>query len=143
VVPFPSGCYLEIEKFRLEEKLEYHLEAGAGTEAVAVLPLIVEPLVENAVVHGLERRYGGGKVTVSARLVGAFLEIVVADNGMGMTEERRRHLLEGPDGRHVGLKNVHQRLKLTYGDEFGLAIESAPDQGTQVSFRIPLFLEEA
>lgn len=136
-------CYLEIEKFRLEEKLEYHLEAGPGAESVEVLPLIIEPLVENAVVHGLERRYGGGKVTVSAHLIGDFLEVLVADNGLGMTEERCHQLLEGPEDRHVGLKNIHQRLKLTYGNESGLSLHSVPDKGTQVSFRIPLRPEEA
>jgi len=136
-------CYLEIEKFRLEEKLEYHLEAGPGAESVLVLPLIIEPLVENAVVHGLERRYGGGKVTVSAHIVGGFLEVQVVDNGLGMTEDRCLSLLKGPEGRHVGLKNIHQRLKLTYGDDHGLVLHSAPDQGTQVSFRIPLPTEEA
>jgi two-component system sensor histidine kinase YesM len=143
--PIPLGeefenvrCYLEIEKFRLEEKLEYRLEAGPGTEAVAVPPLIVEPLVENAVVHGLERRYGGGRVIVSALLRRGFLEISVVDNGLGMTEERRRLLLEGPEGKHVGLKNIHQRLKLTYGDEYGLSIASVEGQGTEVSFRIPV-----
>lgn len=136
-------CYLEIEKFRLEEKLEYRLEAGPGAEAATVPPLIVEPLVENAVVHGLERRYGGGKVTVSAQVIAGFLEVQVADNGLGMTEEKRRLLLEGPEGHHVGLKNIHQRLRLTYGDECGLTIVSEPDRGTQVSFRIPLVDREA
>lgn len=143
--PIPLGeefenvrCYLEIEKFRLEEKLEYRLEAGPGAEAVEVPPLIVEPLVENAVVHGLERRYGGGKVVVSARLARGFLEVSVSDDGLGMTEERRALLLEGPEGHHVGLKNIHQRLRLTYGDEFGLNIHSEPERGTEVRFRIPV-----
>jgi two-component system sensor histidine kinase YesM len=130
--------YLEIEKFRLEEKLEYTLDAGPGTGSLLVPPLIVEPLVENAVVHGLEGQFGGGKVTVTARLAGNRLVVSVADNGLGITEARRALLLSGPEGHHVGLKNIHQRLGLTYGPDVGLTIESAEGKGTTVSFQIPL-----
>ncbi|HTH13879.1 MAG TPA: sensor histidine kinase [Spirochaetia bacterium] len=130
-------CYLDIEKFRLEEKLEYRIEAGPGADAVLVPPLIVEPLVENAVVHGLQRKFGGGKVRVEARLDGPSLVVQVSDDGLGMDETRRSGLLGDAPGRHVGLRNIHDRLVLTYGPEAGLTIESAPGVGTTVRFRIP------
>jgi two-component system sensor histidine kinase YesM len=142
--PVPLGeeldnvrCYLEIEKFRLEEKLEYRIEAGPGADAVLVPPLIVEPLVENAVIHGIQRKYGGGKVTVEARIEGSFLAVRVADDGLGMDEVRRRALLEESPGRHVGLRNIHDRLVLTYGPGAGLSITSVPGAGTTVQFQIP------
>jgi len=131
-------CYLDIEKFRLEEKLDYRFDLGTGVKSIPVPPLIVEPLVENAVVHGLERHYGGGKVTVAAHRSGDVLQISVADNGQGMPDSLCRGLLAGPEGKHVGLRNIHQRLMLTYGDEFGLTIESSEGLGTRVWFRIPL-----
>jgi two-component system sensor histidine kinase YesM len=130
-------CYLEIEKFRLEEKLDYQFDLGPGVEAILVPPLIVEPLVENAVVHGLERSYGGGKVTVRAWLETGTLAVEVADNGLGMSEERRQGLMDQPNGHHVGLVNIDQRLRLTYGEAFGLTVESTEGRGTTVSFRIP------
>ena len=133
-----TKCYLDIEKFRLEEKLDYRFDLGPGVKSIPVPPLIVEPLVENAVVHGLERHYGGGRVTVSAHRKGDRLEINVADNGQGMAENHRQGLLTGPEGSHVGLRNIDQRLKLTYGDGFGLTIESSPGQGTRVWFNLPL-----
>jgi len=86
----------------------------------------------------LERHYGGGRVTVSAHRSGDRLEISVADNGQGMAENHRQGLLTGPEGSHVGLRNIDQRLKLTYGDGFGLTIESSPGQGTRVWFNLPL-----
>lgn len=131
-------CYLDIEKFRLEEKLEYRIDASAEALAVSVPPLILEPLVENAVVHGLERRYGGGWVSVEAGVEAGRLVVSVADNGLGMDEATRLHLFEGPEGHHVGLKNIDQRLRLTYGDAFGLTVASTEGQGTRVSFVLPL-----
>jgi len=136
-----ARCYLEIEKFRLEEKLTYAIDVPVDLRRVPVLPLIIEPLVENAVVHGLERQYGGGTVAITIRRVENWLEVEVADNGLGMDPARVPGLFEN-SGRHVGLANIHQRLQLTYGPELGLRVESQPSQGTRVWFRMPLAEED-
>jgi len=136
-----ARCYLEIEKFRLEEKLTYTVDVPDDLRKVPILPLIIEPLVENAVVHGLEGQYGGGTVTVTIRRAGNLLEVEVADNGLGMDPARVPGLFDNP-GRHVGLANIHQRLQLTYGPNFGLRVETEPSKGTRVWFQLPLAEED-
>lgn len=134
-------CYLEIEKFRLEEKLTYHLDVAPEALGWPVPPLIVEPLVENAVVHGVQRRYGGGSVWVTVRVREA-LEVEVVDDGVGIPAERQATILQAASDHHVGLANIHQRLLLLYGPDAGLRVESS-EAGTRVSYRIPLGAPDA
>ncbi|PLT47824.1 Two-component sensor histidine kinase [Paenibacillus pasadenensis] len=136
--------YLEIQKFRYGgERLAYELVAGEAAAAMPVPPLIVQTLVENAVVHGLEGIGEGGRVTVRARLTeDGELEVEVADNGVGMAPERLEQVRQALDdeaedkGHRIGLRNVHQRLALGFGRESGLTIESKEGEGTRVFFRI-------
>ncbi|WP_158630017.1 sensor histidine kinase [Cohnella sp. AR92] len=136
-----SRAYLEIQKFRHEERLNYELRLEPGTEEIRLLPLLVQPLVENSVVHGLERSTDSGTVKISARIDGEHLEVAVADNGIGMSAdklEQLRHALGQQESERIGLHNVHQRLLMTYGEEAGLLLESEPGEGTTIRFRIPL-----
>ncbi|AZN43892.1 sensor histidine kinase [Paenibacillus albus] len=136
-------CYLDIQKFRYEDRLRYELRIDEAAEQVPILPLIIQPLVENAVIHGLENREEGGIVRVIAELVGGMLHVEVIDNGEGMTRERLQALnqtfddQDDADGSRIGLRNVHMRLKLLYGSESGLVIWSEPGIGTRVQFTIP------
>lgn len=137
-------CYLEIQKFRHGDRLHFELLTDAAAEETLIPPLIIQPLVENAVVHGLESKEEGGLVRVKAEVVGQEVRIEVADNGTGMTEERAAIVLQSlneqddDDRNRIGLRNVHMRLVLTYGAEHGLRIHSAPGEGTQIRFHIPL-----
>jgi two-component system sensor histidine kinase YesM len=137
-----SRCYLDIQKFRHEDRLDYELDIDPAVEHVKLPPLLIQPLVENSVIHGLERSFEGGKVKVSARKTeGEQLEICVEDNGVGMTPEKLdsvRQSLGEQDAERIGLLNVHQRLQLTYGPAAGLRIDSEKHKGTRISFRIPL-----
>ncbi|GGD51571.1 sensor histidine kinase [Paenibacillus nasutitermitis] len=139
-------CYLEIQKFRYEDRLNYELLIDPLTQQIQILPLIIQPLVENAVIHGLENSEYGGSVRVKAALINQWMHIEVSDDGEGMDEERLDFVLrtleeqegESEENNRIGLRNVHMRLQLSYGSEHGLAITSAPGCGTQVKFTIPI-----
>jgi len=137
-------CYLEIQKFRYENRLNYELLIDPLTQPVHILPLIIQPLVENAVIHGLENNENGGSVRVKAELIDHRMHIEVSDDGEGMDKERLDFVLrtleerEGEENNRIGLRNVHMRLQLSYGSEHGLAITSMPGCGTQVKFTIPI-----
>ncbi|MBW5445155.1 HAMP domain-containing protein [Cohnella sp. CFH 77786] len=138
-------CYLEIQKFRFEdERLTYKLHLDDAAEKVEIPPLIVQPLAENAVVHGLEEVEEGGIVCIEARVESDRVVITVEDNGSGISEDKMRAIgisfqdLEDAEEYRIGLRNVHQRLILTYGEGYGLKLESPPGSGTKVTFSIPL-----
>ncbi|MFD0717485.1 sensor histidine kinase [Paenibacillus sp. GCM10027626] len=113
-----------------------------------MLKLVLQPIVENAVFHGLrpltDRK---GKLSVSVRQLGKDLEIIVADNGVGMSKEKINSLLKpnyaGPgasqsSAAHIGVRNVHERVQLYYGPNYGLSIESEPAAGTTVKVRLKM-----
>ncbi|QYR23248.1 sensor histidine kinase [Paenibacillus sp. sptzw28] len=137
-------CYLEIQKFRYESRLEYELLIDPNAEQVHVLPLIIQPIVENAVIHGLENTEEGGMVSIKVDLIDTMVQIEVTDNGSGMTAEKLESLYQSledqEDGEHnrIGLRNVHMRLQLSYGGDHGLHIMSEPGVGTKVRFSIPI-----
>lgn len=108
-----------------------------------MLKIVLQPIVENAIVHGVGTLEEGGKITISARQFGEFLELTVCDNGCGMNEGVLEHILEqNPSSRSgIGLKNVHQRIQLTYGQEYGIKVESELDEGTAVRVLLPLRFE--
>lgn len=133
-------CYLEIQKFRHNDRVDYDIDIEPSAEQVMLLPLLIQPLVENSVIHGLEQHCGGGKVVVRARLMDGGLAVAVEDNGVGFSPEKLksvRQSLAEQEAERIGLNNVQQRLKLTYGSRSELRIESN-QKGTSVSFWIPL-----
>ncbi|NJC64564.1 histidine kinase [Planosporangium flavigriseum] len=136
--------YLTIERARFGERLQVRLQIAPEVLPVGVPFLCLQPLVENAVRHGLSRKPGVGTVSIIARDAGAECHITVEDDGVGMDPS----VLGGPasaedetneSGQHVGLSNVDERLRSVFGDEFGLVVETAPGAGTKVSMRIPKF----
>jgi two-component system sensor histidine kinase YesM len=137
-------CYLDIQKFRYEDRLEYRIEIDPLAAQTPIPPLIIQPLVENAVIHGLENKENGGTVRVKAIVVGKEVHVEVLDDGAGMSMERIASLYqtlkdtEDDEGNRIGLRNVHLRLQLSYGPEYGLLIESEPGKGTRIHFKIPI-----
>jgi two-component system LytT family sensor kinase len=108
--------------------------------AVTVPYLAVQPLVENAVRHGLAGKEGIGHLSITALDRGAEAEIGIEDDGIGSDPEQIRRILDGVHGSDsIGLGNVDARLRQVYGDDFGLVVETAPGAGTRVSFRVPKF----
>jgi two-component system, sensor histidine kinase YesM len=142
--------YLAIQKMRYRDILDYRIDMPDDMRNGQILKLTLQPLVENALYHGIKNKRSGGAIVVRGRcLDGDLLQIVVEDNGIGMTPEqlaRIRALLDTTDGDSIvsesgyGINNVNQRIKLYYGQEYGLAIESEYLHGTRVSLVIPLQL---
>jgi two-component system LytT family sensor kinase len=132
--------YLVLEQARFGDRLRVELVVAPEVLPVAVPFLAVQPLVENAVRHGLEGKPGAGHVTLMARDAGSEALITVEDDGVGTDPDLVRRVLAGesePDS--VGLGNVDARLRQVFGDDYGLVVETAPGAGTKVSFRVPKF----
>ena len=139
------NCYLEIQKFRYgTDRLSFMLNFDVAAQSLEIPPLIIQPLIENAVVHGLENMSEGGYVTLTTKVTGNTLHVEVADNGIGISEQKQQEIyeslqdMEEEEEYRIGLRNVHQRLVMIYGPEHGLQIESAQDAGTRVTFTIPI-----
>lgn len=132
--------YLLLEQARFGERLLVTLSVAPEVLAVAVPFLCIQPLVENAVQHGLEGVDRTGHVTITARDRGPDCLIEVEDDGAGEDPERVRRALAGDTALDsVGLGNVDARLRTTYGDDYGLVVETAKGAGTKVIVRVPKF----
>ncbi|GAA1380566.1 histidine kinase [Catellatospora chokoriensis] len=134
--------YLTIERARFGERLQVRLRVAPEVLPVEVPFLCLQPLVENAVRHGLHPKPGVGTIRIIAADAGADCEIIVEDDGVGMDPAVLLDgdgTADGDGGQHVGLGNVDDRLRAVFGDAYGLVVETAPQAGTRVSLRIPKF----
>jgi two-component system LytT family sensor kinase len=132
--------YLLLEQARFGDRLQVTLKVAPEVLGVNVPFLSLQPLVENAVQHGLQSVTEGGRITIEARDVDRECVISVEDNGAGEDPQRIRAILAGESGTEaVGLANVDERLRTTFGDEYGLVVETAPGAGTKVVVRVPKF----
>jgi two-component system sensor histidine kinase YesM len=138
------SCYLVIQKFRYDDRLTYELHVDPRANPLQIPPLIIQPLVENCVIHGLENRIDGGMIRVEIRLEDHYLKVQVSDNGAGISKARIQEIIKMLDHNDdyetnsIGIRNIHLRLQLTYGPQFGLTLTSQIGFGTQISFAIPL-----
>ena len=142
--------YMTIQQIRYQDKFTAAVSAGEGTEGLYTLKLIVQPLLENAIYHGMAGCEEDGRITVTAKRDGGDLVIDVSDNGVGMPPEVVERLLDESQpqtrssGSGIGVRNVHRRIRLTFGEGYGLEVFSEPDEGTTVRIRLPaLTAEEA
>ncbi len=132
--------YLVLEQARFGDRLQIQLQIAPEVLQVLVPFLAVQPLVENAVQHGLEAGSGVGTVTLGAQDVGSEALIWIEDDGAGSDPEVVRRVLAGEsEADSVGMGNVDARLRQVFGDDYGLVVETAPGAGTRVSFRIPKY----
>ena len=127
--------YLKLQHYRFGDAVQFTVTAESGCEQLFILPLLVQPLVENAFVHGLKERRMGGRITVHAEADDVALTITVTDNGVGMTPAaldalRQSLAAEDFDRSHIGVANVHHRIRMFYGAAWGLTVDSVPGQGT-------------
>lgn len=136
-------CYLDIQKFRYEDRLKYELQVDPEANRVRIPPLIIQPLVENAVIHGMDHKEEGTSIRVRVTASEGKLHVMTEDNGAGISLDRLQMIYgylsdtDEKDGGRIGLRNVHVRLQLTYGPEAGLIIYSEPGIGTRIEFSIP------
>ena len=135
--------YMNIQQIRYKNKFTTQINALPGTDGLYTMKLIVQPILENAIYHGMASAEDDGLITVTARREGEDLVIDVADNGLGMRPEVAASLLDEDrpeirtSGSGIGVRNVHRRIRLTFGDRYGLTIFSEPDEGTTVRIRLP------
>ncbi|MGV4987346.1 sensor histidine kinase [Streptomyces sp. NRAIS4] len=133
--------FLELVRARFGQRLEVTLQIAPEVLPVAVPFLCLQPLVENAVKHGLEGSVERSRITLAAQDEGASARIVIEDNGVGMEPDRLRRILRGEDSPStgIGLRNVDERLRQVYGDEHGLVIETGVGAGMKITIRIPKY----
>jgi two-component system, LytTR family, sensor kinase len=128
--------YLRLEQARFRGILHVTIDVPESTRGTVVPAMSVQPLVENAVRHGVERGAGSGRVTISAQIVGGDVELRVSDDGIGIEPERLGAVLAGAGG-GIGVSNVDGRLRATFGERYALRIESALRQGTTAVMTVP------
>ena len=137
--------YLSIQKFRYRDILSYDIDFEDEILDHSILKLTLQPIVENALYHGIKNKRGMGHIQIDGRMDGDNIEFIVSDNGIGMREEEAEHLRkvisglvsDDRSGGGFGLFNVNQRLQLNYGKEYGLNIESTYNVGTTIRVKIP------
>ena len=140
--------YMNIQQIRFKNRFTTEIQAKPGTEGLYTLKLIIQPLLENAVYHGMASAEDDGIIRVTAYREGEDLLIDVEDNGLGMRPELAASLLDEdrPEvrtkGSGIGVRNVHQRVSLTFGEGYGLTIFSEPDEGTLARIRLPALSQE-
>ena len=133
--------YVTIQKVRFEERLDFHMDIPEELEACIVPKLILQPIVENSIQYGLEQMIGVCRIRVSANMVNKNLQLEVADNGPGIEPDVIQQILAGQyrtKGTGLGIRNIHDRIRLMFGEEHGIHIESEPGAGTRVIISVPV-----
>ena len=135
--------YLEIQQIRYQDILKYEIHVPEELQKYLIPKITIQPLVENALYHGIKNKRGFGSIVISGKEEKDFLVLEIIDNGIGMSEERLRQVEEGiwhkvPTEKDIyGLYNVNERIRLNFGEKFGISIESVYGEGTVVSVRLP------
>ena len=137
-----TNAYLELQSARFGDRIRYHFYSEVDGDYM-ILPLLIQPLVENAFVHGVEASKGGGRIDIRVCYHGDEVRIDVEDNGQGMSEEKLRELelkLEISDtssGKSIGLTNVHKRIQMYHGSRYGMRVQSTEGEGTTITLVLP------
>lgn len=139
--------YLDIQKFRFEDKFSYIINLSEGLKTYMTQKLIVQPIVENALYHAIEPMEDPGIIEITAYEMGTDMIIIVKDNGPGFDLAKMMNLWDNEGSGHkkysdsgVGLKNVHERLNIRFGSPYGLLVCSSPGFGSTIRIRIPKIL---
>lgn len=137
--------YFEIQKFRFGERLKYSIDKENMPSGYMILPMLIQPIVENAIIHGFEKTNKDMEIKVYFEKDEVFFKIIVYDNGYGISKERLNEIHEKlnsqddiNDSSHIGLSNIHHRSRLFYGEKYGLEIDSELDAYTRVTLKLPL-----
>lgn len=144
-----ARSYLEIQQIRYRDIMEYDISIPGEIYSCLIPKITIQPLIENALYHGIKNKRGMGKITVSGEKKDNLAYIYVTDNGKGMTEERLRVVNEkiadntSAEGDVFGLSNINERIQLKFGNEYGIHISSVLDEGTTVSVVLPVDSQEA
>lgn len=142
--------YLKIQKLRFGDRVNFRIipEQGLEPQEQMILPFLLQPVIENAIVHGLEEITENGYIEIRLEQTGELFQATISDNGIGMNEEELSKLRDKIKkntlnaDRSIGLGNIDRRIKLCYGKEYGLLIRSSRGEGTQVVLQLPIKVAE-
>ncbi|WP_297717264.1 sensor histidine kinase [Intestinimonas sp.] len=139
--------YLLIQEMRYKNKFRYQITCPEEAASLTTIKLVVQPIVENAIYHSMDFMDGDGLIDIRAATDGQTLTITISDNGLGMPPDVVERLLTAPPqpdpqstgkrGSGIGLRNVQERIRLYFGPDYGVTIQSEPDEGTVVTLRLP------
>ena len=137
-----AKSYLIIQSYRYRDQFSYRFDVDESLGAYLCNKITIQPLIENAIYHGIDRMVDEGEIVISVHEAPDCPDdilITVSDNGVGMTEEQCRKILqkEKSDSGGIGVKNVNDRLKIWFGERYGITLHSELDVGTTVTVRIP------
>ena len=148
---FGVRCYLDIQKTRFGDNFSYEIDIDPKIENYYILNLIIQTIVENAVIHGIDEGNAGnlsasnGLIKIRGYSENEDIYFIVEDNGKGMSEEKLKLVIANTNMPNVvsdsGLRNVQKRIKLLYGDDYGIWLESSQDRGTKVFLKVPSIKE--
>jgi Predicted signal transduction protein with a C-terminal ATPase domain len=139
--------YLLIQKVRFEERFTYDIQIESDLAEMLIPKLLIQPIVENSVVHGVEKLLKDGRIEIRGYETERYVIFEVKDNGVGVTGDKLAVILEDSAAKssnrtHIGLANVNQRIKLIYGENYGIEISSIPSQGMIVKIKLPAGLSK-
>ena len=138
-----AKSYLEIQQFRYQDILTYSIDVPDEFSECMIPKITIQPLVENALYHGIKNKRGGGKIVISAKSEGDDLMISVTDDGIGMSDERLAEVVAGLEGDRpsenaiYGLYNVNERIKLKFGSKYGITLHSVFNEGSTCDILLP------
>lgn len=138
-----ARSYLQIQKFRYKNQFTYQFDVDEECLPYLCNKITLQPIIENAIYHGLDRMVDEGQIKIGIHQDGDRILFTVEDNGVGMSEDQCREILhkEPGDRTGIGIKNVNDRIKIYFGNEYGLTIESELDEGTCVTICMPRVTE--
>lgn len=140
-------CYLDIQNIRYEDRFRVTWDIPEELCHYRTIRVVLQPVVENAIYHGIKHLSNQGIITISGNIQGDMVELSVEDNGLGMTEQELENLQNDMDSteikesRHIGLANVNQRLRLYFGEGAGIRLECEEGKGTKAFIRFPKVLD--
>ena len=139
-----AEAYLQIQKYRYKNQFTYHFTVDESCLHCLCNKITLQPIIENAIVHGLDLMVDSGHIEITVKPDGNDILLIVADDGIGMEPEQVAALLqnEPSDRTGIGVKNVNDRLRIYFGADYGISIESAPYEGTTVTIRTPRVPED-
>ncbi len=138
--------YINIQEYKYIKKIGVNIDFDAEILKYKILKFILQPIVENSMIHGLGPKQGQGFITIKGYADDGDISIIVEDNGVGMTQNEMDLLLKGEENgsrerfSSIGLRNVNERIRLAYGEKYGLHIKSQKDVFTSVEIRIPIII---
>ena len=132
--------YVEIQKFRYDDGFQVLFECDEAVEQNKIPKLLIQPLLENAIFHGVEFKKSEGLIIITARKLDRDICVTVEDNGMGIAPEVIEKIQRGErisEKAHVGILNVKERIQLNFGENYGMKIESRQWEGTKIILKFP------